>query len=84
MLNISSLVAQACLPESVGDAKTVDHWNNNATYSHRSNLSWMSIKDDIVKEKARHYRSRNSDGDIIDIINLAEYSRDFDLDKSNL
>ena len=27
---------------------------------------------------------KNSDGDIVDIINLAGYSRDFDLDKSNL
>ena len=81
---VHRLVAQTFLPEPVGDATTVDHTNNNASYNHRKNLSWMSIRDNIVKEKARSYRLRNPEGDTVEIFNLAEYCRDFNLDKSNL
>ena len=81
---VHRLVAQTFLPAPVGDAKTVDHTNNNASYNHRKNLSWMSIRDNIVKEKARSYRLRNPEGDTVEIFNLAEYCRDFNLDKSNL
>ena len=81
---VHRLVAQAFLPEPAGDNLTVDHENNNSGDNHKNNLSWMPIKDNIVKQKARCYKLRNPDGHMVEIFNLAEYCRDFGLDKSNL
>lgn len=81
---VHRLVAKAFLPKPVGEGLTVDHTNNDSGDNHRKNLTWMSIKDNIVKQKARSYRLRHPEGETVDIYNLAEYCRDFDLDKSNL
>ena len=81
---VHRLVAQSFLPEPVGAGMTVDHENNDSGDNRRRNLSWMTMRDNIVKQKARSYRLRNPEGCTVDIFNLAEYCRDFDLDKSNL
>lgn len=81
---VHRLVAEAFLEPPVGDAITVDHIDGEKVNNNVSNLQWLSVADNIIKEQAKNYQFRNPKGRVVDIFNLNGYCRENSLDSANM
>ena len=81
---VHRLVAEAFLESPVGDAITVDHIDGDKINNRASNLQWLSVADNIIKEQAKNYQFRNPNGRVVDVYSLNGYCREYGLDPSNM
>ena len=81
---VHRLVAVAFLELPVGDAITVDHIDGDKINNSASNLQWLSVADNIIKEQAKNYQFRNPTGRVVNVYNLNGYCRKYGLDASNM
>ena len=81
---VHRLVAETFLEPPVGDAITVDHIDGDKINNSVSNLQWLSVADNIIKEQAKNYQFRNPIGRVVNVYNLNGYCREYGLDASNM